>query len=298
MKPILVVLIALFCSRAACAGELNDHSADGVAAFAVSAPNGRHSLLLGIMHVPVRGLLLPSPAVLAGKRHFILEHLGETPRQTHASPEVEAAEHAERAQWATSMNTAELDTYHRRASCAGKSPAQADELLTHPEVRDANQIAYAVCGLNPYRAADVVLTLYAMVDYHLKPEYLESDAFVQRQRLKVPEEIQRRAFRSALSHDPAAALAPVADALNAGAFDQVERIVDGSLASSADAVTYRHIMVDERNVAWMTRLHDYLNDGDAAIVVGAAHLPGPDGLVARLRADGYQVEPVRVPALP
>lgn len=298
MKRTLLALFLLCCTRVACAGPLANHSTEGVPAFAVTAPSGRQSLLIGVMHVPAKGLLRPSPAVLAGKRHYVLEHMGATSPDKLGAPQAVTTKPAEPAAWAVGLSAAELDTYHRRAACSGKTPEQADELLIHPEVRDANQVAYTVCGLNPFHAADFALTLSAMRDYHLKPEYLEDDAFAQRQRLAVPEGIERRGFRWALSHDPAAVLAPVADAFNAGDFDALQRLVDGSFANLADAATHRHIMVDERNAAWMDRLRGYLDDGDAAIVVGALHLPGPHGLVARLRADGYRVESVRVPASP
>lgn len=298
MKRTLLALCIWCCARVACADPLPNHSTEGVPAFAVTAPNGRQSLLIGVMHVPAIGLLRPAPSVLAGKRHFVLEHEGKTSPAELGVPQGVTTTLAIRAGWAAGLSAAELETYHRRAACAGKTPDQADELLTHSEVRDANQVAYAVCGLNPFQAADAALTLSAMLDYHLKPEYLEDDAFVQRQRLAVPEGIEQRGFRWALSHDPAEVLAPVTEAFNAGDFVGLQRLVDGSFANSADAAAHRRIMVDERNAAWMHRLHGYLDDGDAAIVVGAQHLPGQHGLLARLRAEGYGVELVRVPASP
>lgn len=56
---------------------------------------------------------------------------------------------------------------------------------------------------------------------------------------------------------------------------------------------YRSINV-ERNQRWLPQLERLLKqapaDGDVLVVVGALHLLGPDGLVAQLRARGYQVE--------
>lgn len=54
-------------------------------------------------------------------------------------------------------------------------------------------------------------------------------------------------------------------------------------------------MVDDRNQAWMPRLIRYLDEGDAFVNVGAAHIPGKNGLVSLLRARGYRVETVRLP---
>jgi uncharacterized protein YbaP (TraB family) len=51
-------------------------------------------------------------------------------------------------------------------------------------------------------------------------------------------------------------------------------------------------LLGNRNRAWLPRLKPWL-DGDKPqlIVVGAAHLVGPEGLLAQLRARGYRVQP-------
>ena len=55
---------------------------------------------------------------------------------------------------------------------------------------------------------------------------------------------------------------------------------------------YARILAD-RTRAWMTPLGEYLKqDVPLMIVVGAAHLPGPDGLLALLKARGFEVKPV------
>lgn len=57
---------------------------------------------------------------------------------------------------------------------------------------------------------------------------------------------------------------------------------------------YRRINVD-RNNAWMPRIEQRLNvpgDDDTLVVVGAAHLLGPDGVVEKLRARGFDVQRV------
>jgi uncharacterized protein YbaP (TraB family) len=55
---------------------------------------------------------------------------------------------------------------------------------------------------------------------------------------------------------------------------------------------YQRINV-QRNDAWLPRLESRLaapGEDDTLVVVGALHLLGDDGLVAKLRARGYQVE--------
>jgi uncharacterized protein YbaP (TraB family) len=54
---------------------------------------------------------------------------------------------------------------------------------------------------------------------------------------------------------------------------------------------YQRIDV-QRNAAWLPEIEQRLQgagDDDTLVVVGALHLLGPDGLVERLRADGYDV---------
>ncbi|HEU0197967.1 MAG TPA: TraB/GumN family protein, partial [Nevskiaceae bacterium] len=51
-------------------------------------------------------------------------------------------------------------------------------------------------------------------------------------------------------------------------------------------------LIANRNRAWMPKLQALLDGQDGQlIVVGAAHLVGPDGLVGALRAAGYRVAP-------
>ena len=57
-----------------------------------------------------------------------------------------------------------------------------------------------------------------------------------------------------------------------------------------DPLMYQRLLV-ERNRNWMPQLDVLLaRPKPAFVVVGAAHLVGPDGLVAQLRAKGYRVE--------
>jgi uncharacterized protein YbaP (TraB family) len=50
-------------------------------------------------------------------------------------------------------------------------------------------------------------------------------------------------------------------------------------------------MVFDRNAAWMPQIEEYLSSGATPfIVVGAAHLHGPDGLLTQLKSSGCTVE--------
>ena len=51
----------------------------------------------------------------------------------------------------------------------------------------------------------------------------------------------------------------------------------------------------DRNNAWLPALRQWLQPGrgNTLVVVGALHLLGSDGVVEKLRAQGYKVERIR-----
>jgi hypothetical protein len=80
----------------------------------------------------------------------------------------------------------------------------------------------------------------------------------------------------------------LANAWKAGDAPTVERIVLTDLKN--DPAMYQRLLV-ERNRNWLPKLEGlFSRRGHALVVVGAAHLVGPDGLLALLKARGYTVE--------
>jgi uncharacterized protein YbaP (TraB family) len=78
------------------------------------------------------------------------------------------------------------------------------------------------------------------------------------------------------------------DAWKAGDAPTVERIVLSALKQEPQL--YQRLLVD-RNKNWIPKLEAlFARKGRTFVVVGAAHLVGPDGLIAVLRAKGYGVE--------
>lgn len=83
-------------------------------------------------------------------------------------------------------------------------------------------------------------------------------------------------------------VAALANAWQAGDAATIERIVMRDLKD--DPVLYQRLLV-ERNRNWLPKIEAlFSRRGHAFIVVGAAHLVGPDGLLAMLRAKGYSIE--------
>jgi uncharacterized protein YbaP (TraB family) len=80
----------------------------------------------------------------------------------------------------------------------------------------------------------------------------------------------------------------LADAWRSGDVPTVERIVLQGLKD--DAAMYQRLLV-ERNRNWLPKLESYFTrQGRTFVVVGAAHLVGPDSVLALLKAKGYQIE--------
>jgi uncharacterized protein YbaP (TraB family) len=84
------------------------------------------------------------------------------------------------------------------------------------------------------------------------------------------------------------AVTTLANAWKAGDTLTVEKIVLQDL--KADPRLYERMLVD-RNRDWLPKLEAIVARGVRAfVVVGAAHLVGPDGLLTLLKASGYSVE--------
>jgi len=80
----------------------------------------------------------------------------------------------------------------------------------------------------------------------------------------------------------------LADAWKAGDAPAVERVVLQDLRQ--DPQMYQRLLV-ERNRNWLPKLEAlFTRRSQALVVVGAAHLVGPDGLLALLKARGFAVE--------
>src|SRR6266487_457536 len=78
------------------------------------------------------------------------------------------------------------------------------------------------------------------------------------------------------------------DSWKAGDAPTVERIVLSALRQEPQL--YQRLLVD-RNKAWIPKLEAlFARKGHTFVVVGAAHLVGPDGLISMLRVKGYTVE--------
>lgn len=80
----------------------------------------------------------------------------------------------------------------------------------------------------------------------------------------------------------------IADAWARGDTEAVEKLLLSGMAASP--ALYKRLLV-ERNASWVSAVETCLEEQTSCfVVVGAAHLVGPDSLVALLRKKGYVVE--------
>jgi uncharacterized protein YbaP (TraB family) len=85
-----------------------------------------------------------------------------------------------------------------------------------------------------------------------------------------------------------ASVGRIADAWKIGDLPTVERLVLEDVKD--DPFMYQRLLV-ERNRNWLPKIDAlFARPGHAFVVVGAAHLVGPDGLIAMLRTKGARVE--------
>ncbi len=86
--------------------------------------------------------------------------------------------------------------------------------------------------------------------------------------------------------DIIAQLRELTDCYLAGDLGCIEEIVNRVSRVSV----FTDALIEDRNRAWAERLPAIIDSTPAFIAVGAAHLPGPDGLISLLRRAGYTVE--------
>jgi len=107
---------------------------------------------------------------------------------------------------------------------------------------------------------------------------------------RMPEALQEKLLRSELTEQETerTSLRSLVTAWKAGDAASVEALLLAGFRDNPEAYTS---LVTERNRNWMPQLEACLvRASPCFVVVGAAHLVGPDGLLAMLRARGYGVE--------
>ncbi|MCO5396795.1 TraB/GumN family protein [Ralstonia soli] len=275
---------------------------DGVPALAITAPNGAKSVLVATLHVPYPGLRQPAMSVLQGAKSLVIESSraqGPQPVDLKGAdlldPNVFAGR-ATRASWAMALTDSQVDFLQQRAICASPQlPGLASEMLQHKSPRVAYRYAWTPCTASSNLSRDSIFAKAAL-RYNIALVPLEDQTDVESQRRAVPDRIYLRLLMSGLDNARQQEdFRQAVIAFNRGDYESIAALASLGNESPEDAAIFHRLMVHDRNLAWMPRLRKALDAGGAVVAVGAAHLPGPDGLVALLRADGYQVSDMVLP---
>ncbi|MCA9575733.1 MAG: TraB/GumN family protein [Sandaracinaceae bacterium] len=95
-------------------------------------------------------------------------------------------------------------------------------------------------------------------------------------------------FASPVAEDESDQLAGMVAAYRAGDLEGLASAVDVLNTSEATAAFFT-ALIAQRNTLWMPRLTRAFDAGGAFVAVGAAHMPGTEGLLSRLQAAGYTI---------
>jgi uncharacterized protein YbaP (TraB family) len=98
---------------------------------------------------------------------------------------------------------------------------------------------------------------------------------------------QDQMLRESIEETELTEIKAIISAWRAGDATVVERLTVASLKDAPEV--YQRVLV-ERNRRWIPAIEDCVQKRRCFVVVGAAHLVGPDGLVTLLKQRGYKVE--------
>ena len=74
-----------------------------------------------------------------------------------------------------------------------------------------------------------------------------------------------------------------------GDADGLDRLMQSQMGSSAGAIAFGKRLLDERNQRMADQIARFLeSSGTYFVLVGAAHYPGPSGILANLKARGFE----------
>ena len=74
----------------------------------------------------------------------------------------------------------------------------------------------------------------------------------------------------------------------------IKEAMDQKLRNSCDQTPEEDdLLINNRNADWVTKMPAIMSQKPTLFAVGAAHLPGPKGVLNLLRETGYVVEPMK-----
>lgn len=299
----LLGLLALSgCGGSAPATETAAPSARAPFLWRVESPNGRVSHLMGTIHGGVtldEALPAPHDDLLANATSVHVESLVDDPAQLMAfaqrmmqpSP-VPLSQRVAAADFEALV--AQLGAFPRERLDSLR-PWAAFFVVLSVRLTRSLQAHAAEAGTDPAAPAMDAVVLQRTRERQLLPQPLEQMSEL----ADIFEGLDEGVYLAMLADfaqplpedgsDPEAEqLAQLVAAYRAGDLDAVSTLVDALNSGESHSAFFR-MLIAQRNTLWMTRLTRAFNEGGAFVAVGAAHLPGPEGLLQQLGAAGFVV---------
>jgi len=229
--------------------------------------------------------------------------------------EIDMADMAAKAQSLMGYMLAPADS----ALTAVLTPAQADSLTTVLQRFMGPQVTAA--QLAPMKPAAVTTQLAMLETMATMPEAAQQlaagkqlDSEVQARALALGKEVialetaeeQMALLMGApITRQAAQLMEAVSQSLSGKSAEAAKKLADAYLTQNLDAIASMIFSEDEmaledvehlifaRNHNWVKALRTSLPQKSQLIAVGAGHLPGPEGLISLLQAEGYEVTPVK-----
>lgn len=283
--------------------EIHAATSPSVPAFRATSPDGQTNIIIGTMHVPHPALQQPALSILDGARAFVIEHTTHDEKPEGIAPEALAGmlENRDiRAAWAREITPSQLTTILKRYNCAAPTPLTEDQLEMLLKLRTArllSMIAYLPCAERGMRSRDDMLA-DAAATRHVPTVSLETQQEVSARRNNLPPRLYEASLHHALNTDIDELYDLLVAALNEGNFEEVGRLATEGIKDTADREFFTRTMINERNLAWMPQLVAELKKGDTVVAVGAAHLPGKQGILTLLSKLGFRITPIALQATP
>ncbi|MDI1308600.1 MAG: TraB/GumN family protein [Methylotenera sp.] len=253
----------------------------------VESPAGKASYLFGTMHTDDNRVTNFSPAVdkaLQSVDAFMMETISANDPSVFKMPDGDLKNMLSEAELDKVYTLAEFHVMHRGATTQMKpwllavvfdspkplTPFAQDNLL----MTKSEDFGKEVIGIEDAKEH------FGVMDSFSRDEQLTMLRAV----LKRSPEQKERDFESLM----AAYLA--GDSNKVAALD--EKITGGMLPPALRA-KMRSKLLDERNVVMAQRIVEVADSKSVFVAVGASHLAGKGGLIARLRQAGYRLSPIR-----
>ncbi|WP_354858874.1 TraB/GumN family protein [Acetobacter fabarum] len=280
-----------------------------VDAIQIENSNTKPSIIVPAVHGPIFGIQAPSAAVFAGKTVLVSEGTADRNADTqpdkleHPISEI-ALDSTIFASWVHGIDIEKLKArLQPHLACytgqemlrTGNTEMFTRVLLNMRTARLAEFILEMPCPQPATLSRDAVVHAEAQKSGVLIKwlEHLDEWKAVQKE---IPDDYYRDAIVEMLKRpDENLSSPPFVSFVQNGQYDELDAWIRERKVTPSQKKMYDY-QITKRTRLMYRDMAPYLRSGGAVILIGAAHIGGPDGLAALLRRDGYHLRPITLPA--